>query len=137
MLPIIFVSILVGISMLLVGKKARSFVEGAEVGNEILMKMVTIVMSVAPYTVFVLIARVASELGIDLLASFSCIVTKSEGKLDQRVFDDPDAGVFANSDDLHIDHEVETEMVAAVSARAAPALRLSLHTRCTRFIQTA
>jgi len=71
MLPIIFFSILLGISMLLVGKKARSFVEGAEIANEIMMKMVTIVMTVAPYAVFALIAKAISELGIDLLASLA------------------------------------------------------------------
>ena len=71
MLPIIFFSILLGISMLLVGKKAKGFVEGAEVANEIMMKMVTIVMSVAPYAVFALIARAIADLGIDLLASLA------------------------------------------------------------------
>ncbi|MFK8078665.1 MAG: dicarboxylate/amino acid:cation symporter [Granulosicoccus sp.] len=71
MLPVIFFSILIGVSMLLVGKKARSFVEGVEVANEIMMKMVNIVMAVAPYAVFALIAKAVSELGIDLLASLA------------------------------------------------------------------
>ena len=69
MLPLIFFSILLGISMLLVGRKAKGFVEGAEVANEIMMKMVTIVMSVAPYAVFALIAKSIAELGLDLLTS--------------------------------------------------------------------
>ena len=71
MLPVIFFSILFGISMLLVGKRARSFVEGAEVANEIMMKMVNLVMAVAPYAVFALIAKAVAELGIDLLASLA------------------------------------------------------------------
>lgn len=71
MLPIIFFSILIGISMLMVGKRADSFIEGATVANEIMMKMVTIVMSVAPYAVFALIAKAVSDLGIDLLASLA------------------------------------------------------------------
>jgi Na+/H+-dicarboxylate symporter len=71
MLPLIFFSILLGISMLMVGKKARSFVEGAEIANEIMMKMVNIVMAVAPYAVFALIAKAISELGLDLLASLA------------------------------------------------------------------
>lgn len=71
MLPIIFFSILLGISILLVGKKARSVVEGAEVANEIMMKMVTIVMSVAPYAVFALIAKAISDLGLELLTSLA------------------------------------------------------------------
>ncbi|MGB1703147.1 MAG: dicarboxylate/amino acid:cation symporter, partial [Cycloclasticus sp.] len=45
MLPVIFFSILLGISMLLVGSKAKRFVEGAEIANEIMMKMVNVVMS--------------------------------------------------------------------------------------------
>lgn len=71
MLPVIFFAILIGVSMLMVGKKAKSFVEGAEVANEIMMKMVTIVMAVAPYAVFALIAKAVSELGIGLLASLA------------------------------------------------------------------
>jgi len=68
MLPIIFFSILLGISMLMVGKKASGMVEAAEVANEIMMKMVTIIMTVAPYAVFALIAKSMANLGLDLLA---------------------------------------------------------------------
>ena len=71
MLPIIFFAILVAISMLLVGHKAKSFVEGAEIANEIMMKMVTIVMTIAPYAVFALIAKAVANLGMDLLASLA------------------------------------------------------------------
>lgn len=67
MLPLIFFSILLGISMLMVGRKAKSFIEGAEVANEIMMKMVNIIMSVAPYAVFALIAKSMADLGIELL----------------------------------------------------------------------
>ncbi|RUM95042.1 MAG: dicarboxylate/amino acid:cation symporter [Thiothrix sp.] len=67
MLPLIFFSILLGISMLMVGRKARGFIEGAEVANEIMMKMVNIIMSVAPYAVFALIAKSMADLGIELL----------------------------------------------------------------------
>lgn len=71
MLPLIFFSILLGISMLMVGRKASKFIEGAEIANEIMMKMVTLVMAVAPYAVFVLIARSISELGLDLLGQLA------------------------------------------------------------------
>jgi Na+/H+-dicarboxylate symporters len=71
MLPVIFFSILLGISMLLVGSKAKRFVEGAEIANEIMMKMVNVVMSVAPYAVFALIAKVLASLGLGLLASLA------------------------------------------------------------------
>ncbi|MGB0237571.1 MAG: dicarboxylate/amino acid:cation symporter [Cycloclasticus sp.] len=71
MLPVVFFSILLGISMLLVGSKAKSFVEGAEIANEIMMKMVNVVMSVAPYAVFALIAKALASLGLGLLASLA------------------------------------------------------------------
>ncbi len=71
MLPIIFWSIMVGISILMVGRKAKPIVEGAEIANEIMMKMVGIVMAVAPYAVFALITRAIAELGIDLLVSLA------------------------------------------------------------------
>lgn len=71
MLPLIFFSILIGISLLMVGRKATKFIEGAEIANEVMMKMVTIVMSVAPYAVFALIAKSMAELGLDLLAQLA------------------------------------------------------------------
>ncbi|MGI9508639.1 MAG: dicarboxylate/amino acid:cation symporter [Geminicoccaceae bacterium] len=71
MLPIIFFSILVGIAILMVGEKAKGVAAGAEVFNEIMMKMVNIVMAVAPYAVFALIARAIADLGLDLLASLA------------------------------------------------------------------
>lgn len=66
MLSIIFFAILVGVSLLLVGKKAKPLVEGAELLNEVMMKMVGIVMSAAPYAVFCLLAKAMADLGIDL-----------------------------------------------------------------------
>jgi Na+/H+-dicarboxylate symporter len=86
MLPLIFFSILLGISMLLVGRKAKGFVEGAEVANEIMMKMVTIVMSVAPYAVFALIAKSIATLGLDLLASLAGYVAVLVGSLMVHLF---------------------------------------------------
>ena len=74
MLPLIFYSILAGISLLMVGKKASGLVESAEIVNEVMMKMVTIVMSVAPYAVFALIAKSMAELGLELLAQLATYV---------------------------------------------------------------
>ncbi|HDY84916.1 hypothetical protein LCGC14_1245850 [marine sediment metagenome] len=71
MLPLIFYSILTGISVLMVGRKASSLIEMAEIANEVMMKMVNIVMSVAPYAVFVLIAKAIAELGLDLLGQLA------------------------------------------------------------------
>ena len=74
MLQIIFFSILLGISLLMVGKKAKGIAEGVEVMNEAMMNMVNIVMSVAPYAVFALLAKAVAELGLDLLAQLAVYV---------------------------------------------------------------
>jgi Na+/H+-dicarboxylate symporter len=71
MLQIIFFSILVGISILMVGKKAEPVVELIEISNEIMMKMVNIVMAVAPYAVFALLAKAIANLGLGLLADLA------------------------------------------------------------------
>lgn len=74
MLQIIFFSILLGISLLMVGEKAKHIAEGIEVINEAMMHMVGIVMTVAPYAVFALLAKAVAELGLDLLAQLSVYV---------------------------------------------------------------
>ncbi|NOR55251.1 MAG: cation:dicarboxylase symporter family transporter [Sulfurovum sp.] len=74
MLQIIFFSILLGISLLMVGKKAQSLAEGIEVMNEAMMHMVNIIMSVAPYAVFALLAKAVAELGLDLLTQLAVYV---------------------------------------------------------------
>lgn len=74
MLQIIFFSILLGISLLMVGKKAQSIAEGVEVMNEAMMHMVNIVMSVAPYAVFFLLAKAVAELGLELLSQLAVYV---------------------------------------------------------------
>ncbi|WP_309498408.1 dicarboxylate/amino acid:cation symporter [Sulfurovum sp.] len=67
MLQIIFFSILLGISILMVGEKAEPVAKLLEIGNEIMMKMVNIVMAVAPYAVFALLAKAIADLGLNLL----------------------------------------------------------------------
>ena len=71
MLQIIFFSILLGISILMVGKKAAPIVSGIEIMNEVMMNMVNIIMAVAPYAVFALIAKAISNLGLDLLVNLA------------------------------------------------------------------
>ncbi len=75
MLQIIFFSILLGISILMVGKKAEPIVRGVEIMNDVMMNMVNIIMAVSPYAVFALIAKAISSLGFDLLASLAGYVT--------------------------------------------------------------
>ncbi|TQV75591.1 dicarboxylate/amino acid:cation symporter [Aliikangiella marina] len=67
MLAIIFFAILVGVSILLVGKKAKPLVTNVELWNEVMMKMVMLVMSTAPYAVFCLLGKAIANLGLDLL----------------------------------------------------------------------
>lgn len=67
MLSIIFYAIMIGVSLLMIGKAVRPVVEGAEMLNEVAMKLVDIVMSVAHIGVFCLIAKTFSEQGIALL----------------------------------------------------------------------
>ena len=67
MLSIIFYAILVGVAILMIGKKAKPVVEAAEMLNEVAMKLVMIVMSVAHIGVFFLIAKTFSQQGVGLL----------------------------------------------------------------------
>ncbi len=86
MLPIIFFSILLGISILMVETKAQKVIENAEVANEIMMKMVGIVMAVAPYAVFALIAKSMADLGMDLLVQLAGYVLVLVGVLMLHLF---------------------------------------------------
>ncbi len=74
MLGIIFFSILLGISILMVGKKAKPLVELVEIANEVMMSMVNIIMAVAPYAVFALIAKAIANLGLGLLSDLAWYV---------------------------------------------------------------
>ncbi|MGX5173573.1 dicarboxylate/amino acid:cation symporter [Aliikangiella sp. IMCC44653] len=66
MLSIIFFAVLVGVSILLVGQKANGLVKNIELLNDVMMKMVSIVMATAPYAVFCLLAKAMAELGFGL-----------------------------------------------------------------------
>ncbi len=60
MLPIIFFSILLGIAITMSGDKGKRVSAWFQDFNEVIMKLVTIVMQVAPYGVFALIANLAA-----------------------------------------------------------------------------
>ncbi len=66
MLQIIFYVILLGIAALSLGEASLPFARACEYMNELMMKIVSIVMSFAPYGVFCLIAKTFTEQGIDL-----------------------------------------------------------------------
>lgn len=54
--------------MLLVGRKSKPLIAIFEMANEVMMKMVGIIMALAPYAVFCLLSKAMADLGLDLLA---------------------------------------------------------------------
>lgn len=63
MLPIIFYTVLVGIAMLMMGPSGKGLQDFSMKMNDLMMNMVKIVMSFAPYGVFFLIAKTFAENG--------------------------------------------------------------------------
>ena len=66
MLQVIFYTVILGVAVLMLGGRSKAFVEGCEYMNELMMKVVSIVMAFAPYGVFCLIAKTFTEQGIEL-----------------------------------------------------------------------
>jgi len=67
MLQIIFFVILFAIAMLMTGDIGKQLAETAEKLNEVMMKVVTLVMDFAPIGIFFLMAKTFSEQGLGLL----------------------------------------------------------------------
>ncbi|MEX2450363.1 MAG: dicarboxylate/amino acid:cation symporter, partial [Rhodospirillales bacterium] len=67
MLQIIVFSIIFGLAITLAGARGQKISEIFDSANEIVMKMVVIVMKLAPYGVFCLIAKTFSQLGFDII----------------------------------------------------------------------
>ncbi|MBT8103265.1 MAG: dicarboxylate/amino acid:cation symporter [Gammaproteobacteria bacterium] len=67
MLQIIFFTILFAVCMLMVGEPGRKVAEGAERLNQIMMQVVTVVMHIAPYGVFALMAKTFALQGLGLI----------------------------------------------------------------------
>ncbi|MEO1042725.1 MAG: dicarboxylate/amino acid:cation symporter [Pseudomonadota bacterium] len=68
-LPVIFFSILLGISILAAGEKGLPFARGIESAAEAILKLTSGVMSLAPYGVFALMAWVLGTQGLDVLVN--------------------------------------------------------------------
>ncbi len=68
MLQIIVFAILVGLALVLTGETGRRLSAQFEDWNEVVMKLVDIVMKLAPYGVFALIAKLAAETGLSAFA---------------------------------------------------------------------
>jgi Na+/H+-dicarboxylate symporter len=86
MLSIIFFAILLGVSLLLVGKRARKVIDLIEILNEAMMKMVSIIMALAPYAVFCLLAKAMAELGMELFAQLIGFVLVAVGVMLLHLF---------------------------------------------------
>ena len=67
MLQIIFIALLSGVSATLVGARARPIIDFCESANAIVMHMVMLLMHLAPYGVFALIAKTFSTTGLDAM----------------------------------------------------------------------
>lgn len=67
MLQIIFFTILFAVCILMVGEPGKSIAEGAEKLNLVMMEVVNVVMHVAPYGVFALMAKTFSQQGLGLI----------------------------------------------------------------------
>lgn len=81
MLQIIFYSILVGVAALMPGERSVGFVKACEFMNELMMKIVSIVMAFAPYGVFALIAQVFAQEGFALFRPVMTYVVTLVGSL--------------------------------------------------------
>ncbi|MBS1302268.1 dicarboxylate/amino acid:cation symporter [Loktanella sp. SALINAS62] len=66
MLQVIFYTVILGIAVLMLGGRSKPFIEACDYMNEVMMKIVDLVMRAAPYGVFALIAKTFAEQGISL-----------------------------------------------------------------------
>ncbi|MBO5179148.1 MAG: dicarboxylate/amino acid:cation symporter [Clostridia bacterium] len=69
-LPLIVFSVLFGVAAVLVGEKAEPMVKFLEAGNEIVMKMITIIMYYAPIGLGCYFATTIADLGASLVAGY-------------------------------------------------------------------
>ncbi|MFZ1742311.1 MAG: dicarboxylate/amino acid:cation symporter [Pontixanthobacter sp.] len=73
-LPVIVFALLFGISLLMADKEGTPIVKAMDAGSVVMQKMTMIVMELAPFGVFALMAWVAGTTGWELLASLAQIV---------------------------------------------------------------
>lgn len=72
MLQVVFASLLVGIALTMIKReKAKPVVEFFDAMTDVVIKVVEIVLIIAPYAVFALIVEQIAELGLDILGSLA------------------------------------------------------------------
>ena len=86
MLQIIFYTIILGVAVLMLGARSKPFVAAAEYMNEVMMKIVSIVMAAAPFGVFALITKTFTEQGIELFVPVLAYVLTLTGVLLLHLF---------------------------------------------------
>ncbi|WP_083217410.1 dicarboxylate/amino acid:cation symporter [Thioclava sp. SK-1] len=86
MLQIIFYTIVLGVAVLMLGEASAPFVAGCEYMNDVMMKIVAIVMAFAPIGVFCLITKTFAEQGIDLFIPVLAYVVTLVGALLLHLF---------------------------------------------------
>ncbi|WP_116133553.1 dicarboxylate/amino acid:cation symporter [Tropicimonas sp. IMCC34043] len=86
MLQVIFYVIVVGVAALMLGEISKPFALAAEYMNELMMKVVEIVMAFAPIGVFCLIAKVFAEQGVGLFVPVLAYVATLTGVLLLHLF---------------------------------------------------
>lgn len=86
MLQIIFYVIVIAVAALMLGDRSKAFIEACEYMNELMMKVVEIVMAFAPYGVFCLIAKTFAEQGIELFLPVMAYVVTLVGALSLHLF---------------------------------------------------
>ncbi len=86
MLQIIFYVIVVGVAAVMLGEQSAPFARACEYMNELMMKVVSIVMHFAPYGVFCLIAKTFAQQGIDLFMPVMAYVVTLVGALMLHLF---------------------------------------------------
>ena len=67
MLAVIFFTLLFGLALALSGEEGRPLTRTVEAGNEVMLKMVGLIMRAAPIGIFCLMAKIFSENGIALI----------------------------------------------------------------------
>ncbi|GGG71432.1 proton/glutamate symporter [Salipiger pallidus] len=86
MLQIIFYTIILGVAALMLGERSTPFVQACEFMNELMMKVVQIVMAFAPIGVFCLITKTFTEQGIGLFIPVLSYVIVLVGALFLHLF---------------------------------------------------
>ncbi|MGJ8663284.1 MAG: dicarboxylate/amino acid:cation symporter, partial [Marinicella sp.] len=71
LLAVIVFAILLGLSATMAGKAGEQVIDFFKSFNEVIMKLVMLIMHFAPYAVFAILAKVLSELGLDAVKSLA------------------------------------------------------------------